>query len=429
MGSQKIEHYTHPAHFEPLLPGQHKMGPLLERASDLTRAASRLTLPAGQLPMRQLGELLRRMNSYYTNRLEGEHTRPSEIERALHDDYSRSADLARRQRLAVAHIRTELSCEAELDGWLAIEARLPRDSAFSSIAMDSVLAALYGPEALQWLHRELFSELEAGDLRLTDGSSMVPGEFRERQVSVGRHEAPLHTAVPGFLGRWNDVYARARRGEQSIVALAAAHHRLTWIHPFPDGNGRVARLHSHLMLRSMGLTHGLWSPLRGFARTEERYKATLAAADEHRRGDLDGRGNLTEAGLIDWIDYCLDTFIDQANFMGEQLNVATMRERIAAALAFESSIRRSGVRSEALIPLHYLFATAGSIPRAAFKTMTGLGDRTATSLVSALVERGFLESDTAYGDVRFGIPDHALRFYFPALWPEAEQEQASRGDA
>ena len=370
--------------------------------------------------MRQLGELLRRMNSYYTGRLEGEHTRPSEIERALHDDYSRSADLARRQRLAVAHIRSELSCEAELDGLVAVEAMLPATSTFASIPGDPALTALYNPEALQWLHRELFSELGPGDLALTDGSVMAPGDFRSRQVSVGRHEAPLHSALPAFLDRWSDVYGRTRRGEESIIAAAAAHHRLAWIHPFPDGNGRVARLHTHLLLRCLGLTHGLWSPPRGFARSEDRYKSLLAAADEHRHGDL------TERGLIDWIHYCLDVFIDQASFMAAQLDITKMRDRIAAALAVESGVVKSGVRTEALIPLHYLFAASPSLQRAEFKTMTGLGERTATSLLAALLARGFLESDTPYGDVRFAIPDHALRFYFPALWPEAEQEQAAR---
>ena len=174
----------------------------------------------------------------------------------------------------------------------------------------------------------------------------------------------------------------------------------------------------------MGLTAGLWSPLRGFARSEDKYKRLLAAADEHRRGGMDGRGNLTETGLIAWINYCLDVFIDQATFMAQQLDVTTMRDRISAALAFEHGILRSGVRSEALIPLHYLFAASPSLPRVAFKNMTGLGDRNGTSLISALLQRGFLASDTPYGDLRLAIPEHALRFYFPALWPEAEQEQA-----
>jgi Fic family protein len=412
MDPQKIEHDTLPHQFEPLLPGTHRMGPLLERASDLTRAAARLSLPAGQLPMRELGELLRRMNSYYTNRLEGEHTRPSEIERALHDDYSRNADLARRQRLAVAHVVTEANCESMIDDGGIAPAEMVRD--------------LFSSEALEWLHAMLFTDLgDAADLALPDASFMVPGAFRERQVAVGRHEAPLFSAIPAFIGRWGSFYGSVSRGEHAIVAAAASHHRLAWIHPFPDGNGRVARLHTHLLLRTMGLTRGLWSPLRGFARTEDRYKALLAAADEHRRGDLDGRGNLTERGLIDWINYALDVFIDQATFMAAQLDVRSMRDRIAAALAFDAEIVRSGVRKEALLPLHYLFSTASSLARMDFKAMTGLGERVASALISSLLRRGYLASDSPYGELRFAIPDHALRFYFPALWPEAEQEQSA----
>ena len=289
---------------------------------------------------------------------------------------------------------------------------------------DEVARWLYSADALSWLHRELFSGLPADDLRLSDDSAMVPGALRQRGVAVGRHEASAWEALPDFLQRWQTVYAGTRRGEAAVVALAASHHRLAWMHPFLDGNGRVARLHTHLLLHSWGLTNGLWSPLRGFARTESRYKSLLQAADEHRRGDLDGRGNLTQAGLVEWIRYTLEVCIDQVEFMGQLLNVQGMRDRIQAALTFEAAVVKSGVRTEALMPLHYLFATQGELGRADFKAMTGLGDRLATSLVSALLQRGFLATDSAYGSLRFAIPRHALRFYFPVLWPEAEQDQA-----
>ncbi|MDB5998564.1 MAG: filamentation induced by cAMP protein Fic, partial [Rhizobacter sp.] len=57
---------------------------------------------------------------------------------------------------------------------------------------------------------------------------------------------------------------------------------------------------------------------------------------------------------------------------------------------------------------------------------TGLGERLATETVSALLRNGFVASDTPYGKLRFAVPRHALRFYFPALWPEAEQDEAMR---
>ena len=407
MKSKKIKQYDAPHLFEPLLPQEHRMGALLEKASDLIREAASLGASAAPGAAVQLRELLRSMNSYYTNRIEGEHTRPSDIERALLKDFSKESDVARRQRLAVSHIQTEIACER------LIQAKL--DSG------ETVIPWLYSTQALEWLHLQLFGGLTPEDLTLADGSLLTPGQVRTRGVAVGIHEAPNAKALPAFLSRWEEVYGHSRRGEASIVALAAAHHRLAWVHPFLDGNGRVARLHTHLALHAQGLTNGLWSPLRGFARSEEKYRGMLKAADEHRRGDLDGRGNLTEAGLIDWISYTLETCIDQVRFMRKLLDVGSMRERIQAALIFEES-KRTGVRKEAALALHYLFSTNSELGRAAFKQMTGLGERVATNLISSLLKNGYLATDSAYGALRFAIPRSALRFYFPDLWPEAESD-------
>jgi Fic family protein len=413
MKPRNIAQYDAPHQFEPLLPADADAAPVFEKAHELMRAAAAVDAAVPLPVQEQLRPLLRAMNSYYTNRIEGEHTRPGDIERALQRDFSANEALARRQRLALAHIRTEQACEAEL--------------AARAAAGEDVRRRLYSADALRWLHRQLFEALPAADRRLADGSAVRPGELRRRQVAVGRHEAPAARALPLFIERFGEVYGSVRRGEAEIVAAAAAHHRLTWMHPFLDGNGRVARLHTHLLLTAAGVTRGMWSPLRGFARSEARYKALLQAADEHRRGDLDGRGNLTQAGLLEWIAYTLDTCIDQARFMAGLVDVRGMRERIAAALAFEEKTLRSGLREQALTPLHYLFATGVELGRAEFKALTGLGERVATELISALLREGFLASDTPYGKLRFAVPQRALRFYFPALWPEAEQDAARPG--
>ena len=398
--------YTSPHQFEPLLPATARQQPLLAKGHDLARAATQL---AGQSVSVELRALLRGMNSYYTNRIEGQHTRPHEIERALRKDFSSDTALAARQRLAVAHIEAEAAIELRCQG-------------------DAGARWLYSADAVQALHRELFARLPATDLLTPEGEVIVPGELRLRDVKVGQHVAPAHASVPGFIDRWAGFYGEVRRGEASLLALAAAHQRLGWIHPFIDGNGRVMRLHTHALLNALGYTNGLWSPLRGFARSTERYYALLAAADLPRRGDLDGRGNLSEQALVDWIDYVLDVCLDQVRFMAGLLDLSAMERRIAACLAFEEATLRSGVRREAMRPLHYLFLTGGELERGEFKAMTGLGDRTAVSALSALVKRGLLKSDTPQGRVRFALPLHALRFYFPALWPEAEADAAAEGE-
>ena len=395
--------YDAPHQFEPLLPAPAKQEALLAKAHDLARSATQL---AGLPVAGELRGLLRGMNSYYTNRIEGQHTRPLEIEQALARNFSDNSELAARQRLAIAHIDAEAAIEQRYSG-------------------ESGGRQLYAAAAVRDIHRELFSRLPPEDLVTSESEPVVAGELRQREVQVGHHVAPAHASVPALLERWGQFYGDIRRGEAALLALAAAHQRLGWVHPFIDGNGRVMRLHTHAVLTALGYTNGLWSPLRGFARSVDQYYARLADADSPRRGDLDGRGNLSEQGLVAWIDYVLDICLDQVKFMGGLLDISAMERRIAACLTFEEESQRSGIRREALRPLHYLFLTGGELERGEFKTMTGLGDRTAVSALSALIRRGLLKSDTPQGKVRFALPLHALRFYFPSLWPEAEADAAS----
>ena len=391
--------YDHISQFDPLLPSSHRRDGLLEKAHHLQRLALTAKGRAHASVMLSIAPLLRAMNSYYTNRIEGQHTLPIEIEQALRQDFAVNADTRRRQRLAVAHMHTEAWAEAH-----AAQTEWPR---------------LFEPEVVCVLHQHLFEQLPEPD-RLGDrGDVLVPGALRTREVSAGGHVAPRAAAVPLFLKRMADAYGRTRAGELAIVAVAAAHHRLTWVHPFIDGNGSVARLHSQVLLQGLGLTNGVWSPLRGLARSQPRYCELLAKADLHRRNDLDGRGTLSEQGLIAFCDYFLDICIDQAGFMAQLLDIQSMKDRMAACLACESHREGSAIRMEALTPMHYLFL-GGPMDRGAFKAMTGMALRSADRLLQALLARGLLVSDTPKGAIRFGVPLHTLRFYFPALWPEAE---------
>lgn len=395
--------YTEPHQFEPLLPSDARIETLLTKAHDLSRLATTL---AGTRVLPELRSLLRSMNSYYTNRIEGQHTRPHEIDQALRQDFSKDAALAAKQRLAVAHIAAEEVLERRYNGLEGAR-------------------ALYTVDAVQEMHRELFGRLPQADLVTPENESVVPGQLRTREVKVGQYVAPAHASVPLFLQRWASFYGNVRRGEAALVAMAAAHQRMGWIHPFIDGNGRVMRLHTHTLLSAMGYTGGLWSPLRGFARSTDRYYALLADADSLRRGDLDGRGNLSEQALIAWIDYVLDTCLDQVGFMSGMLDFETMKARIEACLVFEATVKKSGVRQESLRGLHYLFLSGEEIARGDFKSMLGMSDRGATDALGALVKRGLLKSDSPQGKVRFGLPQHALRFLFPRLWPEAEADAAN----
>ena len=386
---------------EPFLPGEKALEPLRAKAYQLLQLASQVTGQAHPSVMQALCERLRSMNSYYTNKIEGQHTLPAELESALRKQFSPDMEVHRKQRLALAHIHTENWAEQHY-------AHTPWQ-------------ALFAPEVISALHYDLFAQLPQADCLLVDDTIMVPGHWRSKsqQVKVGQHTAPEAASLPRFLGRFAEVYQSLQSGEKAVIAVAASHHRLAWIHPFPDGNGRVARLHSHLLLNRMGLTNGVWSPLRGLARTQKAYYLHLAQADMPRHGDLDGRGNLSEKRLVEFIDYFLDVCIDQARFMGNMLNMQTMRDRIRACLAYESAQPGSAISLQAELPL-YTLLISGPMERAQFKQITGLATRTAERLLVSLVNRGLVRSDSPRGKVIFGVPLHALRFYFPSLWPEAE---------
>ncbi len=382
------------------------MTPLLERAHALQKQCWKLTANAmpGLKPC--LLPLLRIMNSYYTNKIEGQHTLPADLENALNDQYSAEPDKARKQRLAIAHLNTEKWAEDAhaINGW----------------------RATFDPEVIRSMHHHLYSGMPEAD-RVTDtGEPVMEGQLRNGPVRVGMHVAPTHASVPAFLERWGQFYGSLPEGERALVGVACAHHRLAWIHPFRDGNGRIARLHSHLALNAMGLTQGIWSPMRGLARRQQDYYNRLIDADEHRQGDQDGRGVLSEKGLISFAEYFLDVCLDQAAFMEQMLNLTEFKDRLAALLAYESAKRGSGIRMEALIPLHYI-AINGPIDRGTFKVMTGLSIRVSERLLKSLLDVGLLRSQTPKGAVYLGVPFGSLRFLFPNLWPEAEVVALKKG--
>ena len=132
-----------------------------------------------------------------------------------------------------------------------------------------------------------------------DGSKaeIVPGEFRtnsDHDVVVGRHQPPSSDRVNAFMEYFEKRYRMAeKQASLRIIAIASAHHRLNYIHPFPDGNGRVSRLMSHAMALKAGIGgSGLWSISRGLARglkDRGEYKRMMDHADSPRQGDRDGR--------------------------------------------------------------------------------------------------------------------------------------------
>ena len=390
--------YPNSSQFEPLLPRPSVAveGGLLALAGEVATRALGLRRAVHPATEARLAQLLRSVNSYYSNRIEGQHTHPWDIERGLKKDFSGEPDKARRQRIAVAHI----DAQREIEGWLAAG---PLD--------------VYEAAFLARVHEAFYRRLNPEDRETPDGDAVIPGAWRGKDVMVGVHVPPAHASIAVFLDRAHEVYGAASGLDGQLLACACAHHRLAWVHPFLDGNGRVVRLQSHAALLKMGVGSGLWAVSRGLARNVQTYYDRLAGADSPRRGDYDGRGNLSEEGLVRFARFFLETCRDQVTFMGEMLALEQFRQRLRAYVILRSEMG-GGIRREAELPLYHLFL-AGEITRGEFKQMSGLGARTADSLLAALLKVGLVESDTSRAPLRFGLPLEALAYYFPRLYPEA----------
>ena len=202
----------------------------------------------------------------------------------------------------------------------------------------------------------------------------------------------------------------------SVLAAASAHHRLLWIHPFLDGNGRVARLMSYAILRNALDTGGLWSVARGLARNEMEYKQHLAACDGPRHGDRDGRGTLSETALAEFTRFFLRVSIDQVEFMTSLMRPDTLRDRILGWATEEIKAGALPIKSDTVMrALLY----HGELQRAEIPAILGLGERAARRVTSTLIESGALASDSSRAPVRLVFPATLAGRWMPGLFPDA----------
>ena len=392
---QRIE----PAYLEEAIPAQ-----IADIIADLTAAATTLGHSLHPRSAANLAEAVRMMNTYYSNLIEGHNTRPRDIERALQGEFDDDKQRRNLQLEATAHIRLQ----AEID---ATDAR----------------GELSEPASADWirsLHRDFYKDAPREMLIIKSGDreiEMVPGEWRSKQehdVQVGIHLPPASESVPEFMNYFEQRYRMEPLGTgRRLLAMAAAHHRFNYIHPFLDGNGRISRLMSYAMAHKAGIgSHGLWSISRGLAKglqNKTEYKRLMQHADSPRQGDRDGRGNLSQAALVEFTEWFLKVCLDQITFMAGLFDIATLSARLRRYAERKDSWKPEAARllEEALI--------RGQFERGEAPRITGLPERTARRVLSDVVADGLLDSETEKGPVSLRFPAKSLDTLFPALYPDS----------
>ena len=391
--------YDHPSDMEPLLPEDG--GSQWSRLSlDLIRGAERLRNSLHPITRQVVADLVRSMNSYYSNLIEGHRTKPRDIDAAILKDFSNNPSQRCLQMQHLAHMEVQRE----------MEARLP------SMASSEVCSS----EFLCWLHEGFYRRLPAQLQQIQDEKGKThevrPGELRQAEVSVGRHMAPSSKKLGAFLGRFADFYGPLVSVDPaSLLAAAAAHHRLAWIHPFLDGNGRVARLFTHAWLAKADVaSDGLWTVSRGLARRKSDYQASLANADEKRVNDFDGRGYLSQRYLGEFCTFFLSTSVDQVEFMGQLLALDGMVSRIVG-YAERREYAKELPRGSALV-LRELFLR-GEVARGDVARIIGASPRTAQKVTGELLRQRLAASSSPKGQLQLCFPAEAAGEYFPNLYP------------
>jgi Fic family protein len=190
---------------------------------------------------------------------------------------------------------------------------------------------------------------------------------------------------------------------------------LAWIHPFLDGNGRVARLISHATLLETLDTGAEWSVARGLARNVQAYKSHLAACDQTRRNDLDGRGHLSEEALVEFTKFFLGVCLDQVTFMEGLMEPGRLRARLLQwadeEIRFDELLAKSGSILEAML-------YRGELARADVAGIVGTGERQGRRVVAALMDKGVLASDSSRAPLRLALPAALASRLMPGLFPE-----------
>jgi Fic family protein len=381
---------------EPLLVGARHRGKLTDLALELALKAAGFRRSLPENIQRSLVDLVRVMNGYYSNLIEGHDTHPIDIERALNNNYSQDRHKRDLQLEAKAHIAVQEWIDlgglrgraASADGILEIHRR------FCGLL----------PEDFLWIE----------DPEKKERVRVVGGETRKQDVLGRTHFAVSAGALPRFMARFAEAYGAANKTD-SVLAAATAHHRLLWIHPFLDGNGRVARLLSHAILLESLDTGAVWSVARGLARSVEAYNRHLAACDQPRRNDLDGRGQLSEEALAAFAEFFFGICIDQVDFMEGLVHPDRLRARMRVWAEEEIRLGKLPAKSESILET-ILFR--GELPRRDAASVVSTSDRQARRIVSALLDHGVLTSESPRAPLRLLFPAHLASSWMPGLFPE-----------
>jgi len=148
--------------------------------------------------------------------------------------------------------------------------------------LENILEARTWAASRTWKPDDLLDSYALADLhhRMFAQVWRWAGKWRSRETSIGIAPEHIQTDLRILV---DDARAWTEFSTYPADEIAIRfHHRLVFIHPFPNGNGRHARLAADLLVRSLGCPFFTWSQLPGVLPDRKRYREALQALDRDR---------------------------------------------------------------------------------------------------------------------------------------------------
>jgi Fic family protein len=270
---------------------------------------------------------------------------------------------------------------------------------------------VYTPEFILALHAELMRGIGRPDQMFKPEHE---GAWRDGVALVGDglgnvfHEGPPPEQVPGHIAGLCD-YLESRRehpvGWPGPVLAMVAHYRLTDIHPFADGNGRLARSFAIAVLAREGyLPHRIFSFERHYAQDRGAYYAALRAVPENTDN------------YEPWLVYALGGLAEEYERVAERVRVLN---RVTTAATVHTRLNR---RQEQVLAA-LVGGERRSISRKEVEELTGAAERTANDDLSGLVKANILRRGS---DRRYHLPRRAPGAGRRSTWTDERIEEQLR---
>lgn len=344
-----------------------------------------LSSPVSNSLVEQMASVVDAMNSFYSNAIEGVHTKITDVDAVL-----KKHKKSEHQALSMAHVAIS--------------------KGFSSITYEDV----FSPAFIKQIHADFFDRLsdEYRTVKYPDGYQKLiqGGEFRANNVSVGDHQAVSYTKVDSLMNEFHQQYSSDERNLGKFLNALSSHHRLVWIHPFSDGNGRTARLHTQasMMQADVGKSR-LWSISRGLAFQLPEYYQSLGDAD-----------SLTESSLYRFVEFLGETCKDQCQFMAKKLDTRLMKDAYL-------NLAKSLDMPKGMENVVDMLLVVGDLERSSLANYLGKSDRTARDFVKKMSSVGLLQTSQIKGGViNLGLSPVVAAIVLPELFPISETIRAQK---